>query len=108
MKQRDIADYLENSRATLLAAGVRAFDELGPGAFVVYPQRNQGNGTTPVKYHPVAWFVEDEDPAAGVVASSQQPEEIIIVCAMDRPPGIYTYRLTATGAALVLPASDIV
>lgn len=96
----DIAGHIEEQSEQLLAAGREAYDQLGRGALITFPQRDQGDGKTPVTYQPLDLLKADDDPAARIVEVYDPAREVVLIVAVDDPQGIYTYRLSATGVRL--------
>lgn len=92
----DIAAYVKDNAPAIFDAGRHAYHELGRGALCVFPQHDSSNGKTPVTYHTeqaLHDMASFDNPTLAVIKKYNPDNETILILGMDRPPGIYTYRI---------------
>lgn len=104
MATLDLQSYVQSHTAAILDAGQRAHDKLGRGALCVFPERDEGEGRTSVKYHTEQMLQDDNDPALAVVQRYDPASEAVLLVALESTRSIYTYIVDSTGARVALPA----
>lgn len=101
-----ISDYLKLHQSQILEAGQKTFQVSGRGTLLVFPQRNDGNGRTPVRYLTEQMVIEDNDPSVPLVKCYDPNREAIIIVAMDKPKQILVYTVDKSECRLHLTLSD--
>lgn len=101
----DIAGYVQNNSQQILDAGKEAYQKLGRGALVSFPQQDNGKGRSDVKYHPLEWLQDDNDPARPIVETYNPETEAVLILCLDHPKAIYTYVVMETGGIDVSPVA---
>lgn len=89
----DVKSYVESHIPALIKAGRRAYNSLGRGALICFPQRDQGNGNAAVKFLTEQMLVEDDDPALQIVQQYDPNNEVVFIVALDAPRDIITYLI---------------
>lgn len=101
-----IPDYLKLHQSQILEAGQKAFQVSGRGALLVFPQRDDGNRRTSVRYLTEQMVTEDNDPSVPLVKHYDPNREAIIIVAMDSPKQILVYTVDQSECRLNLALSD--
>lgn len=102
----DIQTYVEQNKATILATGRTAFEKLGRGALIVFPQRDEGNGRTGVRYLTQDVMEEDQDPSTPLIKTYNPELETILVVGIEHPKSILVYTVTENMVTVNLNLSD--
>lgn len=102
----DIQTYVEQNKSNILAAGRTAFKKLGRGALIVFPQKDEGNGRTGVRYLTQDVMEEDSDSSTPLIKTYNPELETILIVGMERPKSILVYTITENMVTVNLNLSD--
>lgn len=104
----NIQAYIESNLTSILEAGQRAYHELGRGALIVLPQRDNGKGMTQVSYMTQQVIEEVDDKSKDLLGKYDPINEVVLIVALDLPQrSILVYTVDRDGARLHLHSSDL-